>query len=232
VARSEDVAPAGPAASPREGWLQVTAGISLHYRSYGQRSAATPVICLPGYWRTSRDFEELAARLACDRQVITVDLRGRGRSGRSDDPDDYRFERLADDVVKLLDALDCPRAVFVGLALGAQLSLHLAASLPDRVAGIVLNDSGPESNPMAGARMKRFSGDDEITHEEALRRVKAQYAEDFPRLTGQDFERLVYRNYRRSDAGGYVRERIRSRLRPAHQPRPGPDEDGAAGFLA
>jgi len=190
----------------REHRLPVAAEISLYYREYGTDSDATPVVCLPGYWRTSRDFEELAAYLAPKRRVITVDLRGRGKSGRAPDPADYHFDRMVEDVLKLLDATRVSQAVFVGLALGAQISMELAVTSPARVAGIVLNDSAPESNPSAGTRMKQFAGADELTFEQALERVRAQYGPDCPRLTEADFKRLVHRGYRQIESGACVRD--------------------------
>lgn len=189
----------------REAWLPVTAGISLYYRDYGT-GTAMPVICLPGYWRTSRDFEELAGYLATGRRVVTVDLRGRGKSGRSSDPADYHFDRLVEDTQKLMNELGVTRAVLVGLALGAEVAMELAVRHPERVAGIVFNDSAPESNPIAGAGMKAFSGGDELSRDQALERIKAQYAEDCPRLGEADFDRLIHRNYARTDAGTYVRD--------------------------
>lgn len=195
-----------PNLTVREGHLPVTADMGLYYRVFGARSDAVPMVCLHGYWRTSRDFEELAQHVGPRRQVVAPDLRGRGRSGRSDDDRDYDFDHLSRDIEALLDAEGIPRAAFVGLALGAQLAMDLAARRPDLVAGIVFNDSAPESNAAAGQKMKAFSGDDEISFEEALARVKGQYATAFPRFNSADFERLLRRNYRRTDRGGYVRD--------------------------
>lgn len=191
-----------------EQWLPLKSGLDLYYRDFGggAKSAATPVICLPGYWRTCRDFEELAVHLSSTRRVLTPDMRGRGRSGRASDPGDYHFDHLANDVIALLDALGIARAVFVGMALGAQLSMDIAVRKPSYVAGVVLNDSGPESNPLAGKRMAAFSGGDELTYEQALDRVRAQYAPDFPRLGEADWVRLVRRGYSETAAGRFVRD--------------------------
>ncbi len=61
-------------------------GVRLYCRIY--RRAATrrvPVLCLPGLTRNSRDFAALAAHLSARHEVLTADLRGRGRSAW--DPD-------------------------------------------------------------------------------------------------------------------------------------------------
>ena len=191
----------------RDGWLEVAPSLSLYYRDYAwNKTDALPVICLHGYWRTSRDFEELARHLSARTRTVLIDLRGRGKSGRSGIAEDYRFDLLVQDVITLMDTFEISRAVFVGVALGAEIAMELASSYPDRVAGIVLNDSAPESNPAAGKRMLAFSGGNELTREEAVERVTAQYAADFPKFTDQDIERLVYRNYAITKDGAYVRD--------------------------
>lgn len=190
----------------REAELPVTSEINVYYRVYGRATAGIPVVCLHGYWRTSRDTEELATHLAPHRRVVMPDLRGRGRSGRSTNPDEYEFDRLREDVEKLLQAEGIDRAVFVGTALGAQLAMDLAARTPAYVAGIVFNDSAPESVAASGQKMKAFAGGDELDHDEALHRVKAQYAAAFPQMDEEGFARLLYRNYRRTADGKYVRD--------------------------
>jgi pimeloyl-ACP methyl ester carboxylesterase len=186
--------------------LPAAPNLNLYYRVYGDTAETTPVVCLHGYWRTAKDFEELAAHLAPRRRVLTPDLRGRGRSGRSTDAADYGFERLAEDVIKLMDTEGVDRAVFVGVALGAQLIMDLGARSPERVAGIVFNDSAPETVAASGHRMAKFSGGDELSAEEAMARLKAQYEEAFPLLDEAAFQRLLYRNYRQTADGRYVRD--------------------------
>lgn len=189
-----------------EARLPVTAERSLYYRDYGHELGGIPIICLHGYWRTSRDFEELAAHFSGQRRVVTVDLRGRGRSDWFPDPQDYSFDAVVGDVVALLDTLGIARAAIVGLALGAQIGMELAANRPERVAALITNDTGPEANLGAGRNMQAFSGGDAIDHDEAMRRVRGQYAEDNPSFGDWEFDRILYRNYRRGDDGLYVRD--------------------------
>lgn len=191
---------------PRQYRISVGAGLSLHCRDYGPGNEKTPLLCLHGYLRTGRDFEELAARFGTERRVLVPDLRGRGRSDRSADPADYHFDRLAEDVLKILDHNQIERAVIVGLALGAQIGMQLAVDAQHRVAGLVFNDSGPEANKTAGGKMLSFATTDDIDFEEALSRVKAQYAADYPRFGEEEFRRLVYRNYRQAENGAYIRD--------------------------
>lgn len=190
----------------REEFFEVSEGMNIFVRDYAGDSAKVPVVCLHGYWRTGRDFEELAGHLFPGRRVIVPDLRGRGRSDRATDDRDYDFECIAGDVDRILDTLEVHSAVFVGVALGAQLAMVLANRRPELVRGIVFNDSAPESNEAAGHRMRAFSSGDEISREEARRRVVAQYGDANPTLTDAEFDRIVYRNYASAPGGGLVRD--------------------------
>ena len=54
-------------------------GLSLYYRDYGDpASPKTPVLCLGGFTRNSKDYDLFARRIAEQRRVICPDLRGRG----------------------------------------------------------------------------------------------------------------------------------------------------------
>ena len=59
------------------GFYQSRDGLKLYYRDFGTENPGTPVICLPGLTRNSRDFEDLASYLSARRRVLTTDLRGR-----------------------------------------------------------------------------------------------------------------------------------------------------------
>jgi pimeloyl-ACP methyl ester carboxylesterase len=76
--------------------------------------------------------------VAAGRRVIRYDVRGHGRSGFTGDPASYEWEQLGFDLLELLDRLGVGRAVLGGASLGSAVSLHVAARVPDRVAGLVL----------------------------------------------------------------------------------------------
>lgn len=122
-------------------------GLALYARDYPALAPQTglPVVCLHGLTRNSRDFEVVAPRIAAlGRRVIAPDMRGRGKSANDSDPAHYVPAVYAQDVISLLDALQAPRAVFVGTSMGGIITMAIAAIAPDRVAAVVLNDIGPK----------------------------------------------------------------------------------------
>ncbi|MQB43660.1 alpha/beta hydrolase [Rhizobium sp. ICMP 5592] len=126
-------------------------GLKLHARDYGHDESPAfstpPVICLPGLTRNSRDFHQLALLLSRDpiapRRVLTLDARGRGLSAWDDDKSHYNLAVEAQDVFAMCAALDIPRAVFIGTSRGGLVLHLLAASHPNLLKAIVLNDIGP-----------------------------------------------------------------------------------------
>lgn len=128
-------------------------GLRLHYDDVG---VGTPVLCLSGLTRNSTDFEYVRPHLANVR-MIAFDYRGRGRSDWGL-PESYTIETEARDVVELLDHLALDRAAILGTSRGGLIALVLAATVPDRLSGIMLNDIGPEIAPKGLATIMDYVG--------------------------------------------------------------------------
>lgn len=135
--------------------------LTLYARDYPPLAPQTgaPVICLHGLTRNSRDFEVIAPRIAAlGRRVIVPDMRGRGQSANDPDPAHYVPAVYAQDVVKLMDDLGVPKAVFIGTSMGGLITMVLATVAPDRIAASVLNDVGPKLNAAGLARIAGYVG--------------------------------------------------------------------------
>jgi pimeloyl-ACP methyl ester carboxylesterase len=134
-------------------------GLSLHYTDEG---TGTPVLCLPGLTRNGADFDELAAALAARTprrvRLIRLTLRGRGASDRDPNPLNYNVPVEARDVVEFLDHLALPKVTIVGTSRGGLIAMFLAATAHDRLAGVLLNDIGPELAPEGLANILAYLG--------------------------------------------------------------------------
>ncbi len=65
--------------------------------------------------------------------VITMDLRGHGRSGKPTREYDYEMDRLVGDAIAVLDDVGAERAHFGGYSVGARLGFSLAVAAPQRL---------------------------------------------------------------------------------------------------
>ncbi len=112
-------------------------GVCLGYEVFGQ---GDPTILLLPTWTIihSRFWKMQVPYLSRRYRVITYDGPGNGRSDRVLDPARYTADSHAVDAAAVLDACGVERAVVVGLSLGAQYGVRLAAIEPERVIGLVL----------------------------------------------------------------------------------------------
>ena len=133
-------------------------GLKLHYRDYAGPAHRPPLLMLHGLTRNSRDFENLAARYAGDWRVIAVDFRGRGLSEHDPVPARYIPRTYAADVLQLLDEQGIAEAVFMGTSLGGLVTMIIATVAPERIAGVLLNDIGPELDLSGLQRIQSYLG--------------------------------------------------------------------------
>jgi non-heme chloroperoxidase len=119
--------------------------------------AGRPLVLLAGLGNTAHVFDEFAPRLTSLGRVYGVTRRGFGRS--SVPPTGYDADRLADDVLAVLDALALERPVLIGHSIAGEELSSLAARHPTRAAGLVYLDAAgdrtqplPPMPPVPGAR--------------------------------------------------------------------------------
>ena len=178
-------------------------GVRLYIRIDGPKDGS-PVLCLPGLTRNSRDFEALTETLIHDPRalfrVIRMDLRGRGKSA-SADPSSYRPDVEASDVIAGLDHLGIARPAVVGTSRGGIIAMILAATQAERLGPVVLNDIGPAID-IGGllniqGRMRRGTGRMIASWSEAEAGLKFGLGAEFPALSPEDwsaFARQIYRD--------------------------------------
>lgn len=189
-----------------DGYWWSNDGLRLHYRDYPGAAGKPPLICLPGLTRNARDYEGLAARLAGEWRVICVEFRGRGESAYAKDPMTYVPLVYLQDVEALLAELAIDRFVAVGTSLGGIVTMLLAATDGDKLAGVVLNDVGPELNPSGLARIRTYVGKAvwHPTWMHAARAVAESNADVYPDYGIEDWLRMAKRLYRVNSSGRIV----------------------------
>ncbi|MFO1107364.1 MAG: alpha/beta hydrolase [Amaricoccus sp.] len=159
-------------------------GLSLSYTDQG---TGLPLLCLPGLTRDSRDFDELAAAIAGRHRVIALTARGRGASDRDPTFANYNVAIEARDAVELLDHLGLPQATIIGTSRGGLLAMLIAATLPQRLSGVLLNDIGPVIAPEGLARIMTYLGiaPRARTYAEAVQALKVTMGREFPGLSDE-----------------------------------------------
>ncbi len=148
--------------APRERRYAAQDGLQLFFRDWGEPDwPATPLLCLPGLTRNSRDFAGLAGELSHPtqerpRRVIAPDLRGRGRSACDPDWRNYNARTYLDDIRHLLALLGIARVVVVGISMGGLLGMAMATAMPTALAGLVIDDIGPTIESGGSGRILNY----------------------------------------------------------------------------
>src|SRR5882762_8804332 len=124
-----------PAAT--RGTVTTPDGVRIHYETTGK---GRPAVVLVHCWTCDSTFwQDQVARLAKNRQVVTLDLAGHGRSGRM--RTDYTIQAFGQDVKAVADELKLDRMVLVGHSMGGAVILEAAKRLGGRVVGLVPIDT-------------------------------------------------------------------------------------------
>ncbi|MGI8931109.1 MAG: alpha/beta fold hydrolase [Sphingomicrobium sp.] len=178
-------------------------GLKLHYRDYDGPRDRPPIICLPGLTRNARDFEPVAERFAGDWRVLAVDLRGRGLSDYDPKPEQYLPVVYAADILKMLDQLGIADAVFFGTSLGGIVTMVLAGTDNERIAGALLNDIGPELDQAGIDWIGSYVGNDirYRSWDEIRDALAARSGAKFPHWDQGAWERFARRIGREAEDG-------------------------------
>lgn len=117
-------------------------GFRLAYERAGSGRA---VVLLHGWPGDHTDYDHLVGTLGPSLDVLTVDLRGFGRSDKHDaDPERfYSAPAQARAVAALLDELGITNAVFGGYDVGSFVAQTVAALRPDLVKALVISPPLP-----------------------------------------------------------------------------------------
>lgn len=197
--------PDGKDSMYEERYVDAADGLRLYCRDYPNPSPRSAVLCLPGLTRNSCDFAPLATHLSESRRVLCPDLRGRGKSGYDPTWRNYHPGQYAADLWQLLDTLQVEKVVVIGTSLGGWMAMLLNHQRPGRIAGVVMNDIGPEADPGGIARVVSTAGRLDVVGSltEAIEQAKSVYSIAFPDWSEEQWQAYTEATYRPLDDGRF-----------------------------
>jgi pimeloyl-ACP methyl ester carboxylesterase len=137
IAIALSLAPALAAQTPRSTFVSVEKDITLEVLDWG--GAGVPVVLLAGRNQTAHSFERFAPSLAAHYRVYAITRRGSGASSKP--ATGYLADRLADDVLAVVDSLHLIKPVLAGHSLAGQELSSIGSRHSDKVAGLVYLDA-------------------------------------------------------------------------------------------
>src|SRR5271170_3312252 len=116
-------------------------GVTIHYDVLG---SGEPVILIHGLYASAKinwEMPGITAMLARNFQIIALDCRGHGQSGKPQAEGAYGTN-MVEDIVRLMDHLHIAKARVAGYSMGGMIAMKLAVTHPDRVSSVVLGGMG------------------------------------------------------------------------------------------
>eukprot|EP00898_Chlorokybus_atmophyticus_P006072 jgi/Chlat1/6466/Chrsp45S05976 len=117
--------------------LDLSTGISMHVAAAGDPTAPVAVVLVHGFpelWFSWR--HQLPALAKEGYRVYAPDMRGYGGTSAPHAVSEYTQEKIADDIVALLNALKIDKAVLIGHDWGGKVVWNMAVTHPDRVLAV------------------------------------------------------------------------------------------------
>lgn len=191
-------------------------GVVLNYRLQGDGSRA--LVCVHGVGSSLEAWQGVAAKLGDTFRILTLDLRGHGRSslvkGR------YEIDDFVGDVLALADHVGFGQFDLAGFSLGGLIAQRLALTHPQRLAKLVLlstvSGRTQEERERVAARLAALQAGDRGSHYDAslsrwlteafqqrnpelVARMRQRNAENDP-----DCYAAAYRVLAQTDFGGFI----------------------------
>jgi len=163
---------------PRSLRLRGAHELDLHLLEWSQTGVAC--VLLHGFSNDAHIWDDFAPVLAPAYRTLALDLRGHGDSAW--DPEArYDYEHHLADLERVLATLGVERLVLVGHSFGGRVAMLFAGAHPERIAGLVVVDAGPELDARGVVRIQVDLG--------------RQAETDASFATPAEYERLLTRAY-------------------------------------
>jgi len=130
----------------------------MAYWEWGDAANPRVLVCAHGLSRQGRDFDTLARALVDTYRVVCVDVVGRGRSDRLENPMNYQVPQYVADMVTLLARLNARTVDWVGTSMGGLIGMGVAALSGSPLRRLVLNDIGPTIEAESLVRIGTYLG--------------------------------------------------------------------------
>jgi pimeloyl-ACP methyl ester carboxylesterase len=117
--------------------ITLPTGVTLNVQTGGPKDAEA-IVFLHGFPESHRTWREIAPVLAEDYFVVAPDQRGFGASDKPAGVEQYRTERIVEDLIALADELELGRFTLVGHDWGGAVAWFAALRHPERLNRLVI----------------------------------------------------------------------------------------------
>ncbi len=133
VASAQQLEPWRDSSTHKELFITVEKGVRLEVLNWGGTGRA--IVLLAGSGNTAHVYDEFAPKLTGFCHPYAITRRGYGASSHPDSG--YTEQRLAEDVLRVLDELKLQKPVLVGHSMSGEELTRLGSEHSERLAGLV-----------------------------------------------------------------------------------------------
>ena len=180
-------------------------GLRHHLIARGMPGAPV-VMMIHGLAGQAHTFDAIASRLSGKFHVYCLDVRGRGETEWGPG-DGYHMGNYVQDLEAVREALGLESMALVGTSMGGLISMQYACEHPERVRRAVLNDIGPEIDPVGLERILAYVGhapEGFPDMKSVVRYYRENYGPMVARASDDQVTEFARWNVRKSDTGVYV----------------------------
>ena len=192
---------------PRSLTLAGDGDLPIHVLEWSREGV--PFVLLHGFGNEAHVWDDFVPVIAPYYRTLALDLRGHGDSGH--DPERrYDYEFHVRDLEAVTAALGIERFVLMGHSLGGRIATLFAGAHPERLAGLVLVDSGPELDARGTTRIVLDVQKEDTASGsrgfESLAEYERLLSLAYPAAKPEVIARMARHGARRGEDGRYVRK--------------------------
>jgi pimeloyl-ACP methyl ester carboxylesterase len=157
-----------------------------------------PLVLLHGLGNEAHLWDDFVPCIAPHYRVLALDQRGHGDSDW--DPEArYDAESMTDDLEAVLDATHIDRFVLVGFSMGGRVAMTFAGRHPERLAGLVIIDIGPEVDARGVLRISSEMSENRVPVFSSFQEYVAMLSMNYPAGQPEALKRMAEFGLRRRE---------------------------------
>ena len=176
-------------------------GLTLNLLEWS--TEGTPMLLLHGFSNEAHIWDDFVPTVAPYYRVLALDLRGHGDSDWHP-KGAYDYDDHVADVEAVLAHFGIARSVIVAHSLGGRVAMLFAGRHPERVAGLVIVDSGPELDRRGTARISLDTAQHRDPSFASVAEYEQMLVHAYPAATAAAIRRMAAHGLRQREDGRYV----------------------------
>lgn len=142
------------APTPKRSGFTQSGGLNIAFQVFDSRgtSARSPVILVHGWGADAKSNwvdSGWVTSLQQQHNVITIDVRGHGKSDKPQALEPFSYAEMSSDVLAVMDELDIQQCGLLGYSMGAFMGAYLLGHYSERFSAMILGGIGDETEESA-----------------------------------------------------------------------------------